>query len=223
MESLPEGFQIVRKLAETGHSRLFVVEHSDYPEPVLFKQLHPDLAYDPVENDYLLREYRVGRQLDIPRVPKFFSYETAGGLPYIIMQFIEGEDLFSLWQREAPGAEDLLRMVGRVAELLDEFHRRGYVHRDVKPENIMVDTDGEPWLIDFGLALHRDLNPPKHEDGHFVGTLPYAAPERLCANPVGPDPRSDVYSLGVILHLALSGRVPFTHLDTEDFFLGKTC
>ncbi|MBI4612446.1 MAG: serine/threonine protein kinase [Planctomycetes bacterium] len=222
MTELPPRVKLIRKLVETGHSILYLVGHPDYERPLLLKQLHPDLAYDPIENDYLYREFKIGKMLDLANVPKVYAYGEEGGLPYILMEYVDGEDLFTRWHLRSPKTEELLRTVCRVAEILDEVHRHGIVHRDVKPENIIIDPQGEPWLVDFGLALRRDLTPPSHEKGHFVGTLPYAAPERLKEFTPDPDPRADVYSIGVLLHLALTGKVPFGDLETEDFFLGKT-
>src|SRR3954471_4542511 len=152
------------------------------------------------------RECETAASIQHPRVVAIYHAGEEDGRLYVTMRYVEGSDLYRLLQRGRLDPRHAAKLIGQVAEGLDAAHQRGIVHRDVKPANVLIDTDGSALLTDFGLTKHvtdRSLT----RDGTFVGTLDYAAPEQFRGDPV--DARTDVYALGCVLYQALSGRVPY--------------
>ena len=124
------------------------------------------------------------------------------------MEHIDGEDLRARLARSGPLApQEALRLAEQIGEALDEAHARGLVHRDVKPANILLDSDGEAFLSDFGLAKNASFASSLTGDHAFVGTIAYVAPEQIRGEEI--DGRADVYSLGCVLYEALAGHPPF--------------
>ena len=140
-------------------------------------------------------------------VPVYAAGERDGAA-YLVMRFIDGDDLRTLVLRDGPLAPGRAAdMIGRVAAGLDVIHRAGYVHRDVKPANVLVDRDGHVYVTDFGLAKQVLSRGGATATGHWVGTLDYVAPEQVRGGAV--DARADVYALGGVLCFMLTGHVPF--------------
>ena len=135
---------------------------------------------------------------------------------YIAMEYVEGETLAERYPRGAgfhsPNVDDVLNLFARIADAVAFAHSRGVIHRDLKPSNVIVDGAGEPRIVDFGIAKPAEYDDPTKPDvtvtGEFVGTLRYAAPEQLAADPENADVRADVYALGVMLYEALTGKSP---------------
>jgi diguanylate cyclase (GGDEF)-like protein len=149
---------------------------------------------------------------DHPTLPRVHEVGTAEGLPYLVMDLIAGRPLASVLHA-GPLSEDEVRRVGaQVAEALAAAHRVGLVHRDIKPDNIMLQPDGEARLIDFGLAAMT----AEHATDTVVGTLAYAAPEQSGTLKRVVDGRSDLYSLGVVLFECATGRPPFVSNDVGE-------
>ncbi|MDB5344492.1 MAG: serine/threonine protein kinase [Schlesneria sp.] len=130
------------------------------------------------------------------------------GQPYIVLALIDGESLAAAWRRGLPSPDQAALVVIKIARALDCLHRADIIHRDIKPQNILLDRFGEPHLMDFGLASQTSSAP----DG-FIGTPAYMPPEQLVEGVI--DARSDVYSLGVVLYEGLTGNRPFTGLPFE--------
>src|SRR3954470_21442490 len=152
------------------------------------------------------RECETAASIQHPRVVPIYHAGEEDGRLYVTMRYVEGSDLSRLLQRGRLEPRQAAKLIGQVAEGLDAAHQKGIVHRDVKPANVLIDTDGSALLTDFGLTKHvtdRSLT----RDGTFVGTLDYAAPEQFRGDPV--DARTDVYALGCVLYQALSGRIPY--------------
>src|SRR5690349_2742265 len=153
------------------------------------------------------RECETAASIQHPRVVPIYHAGEEDGLLYVTMRFVEGTDLSrALMARGRLEIEDATRIVKHVADGLQAAHALGLVHRDVKPANILLETDGSALLGDFGLTKHVGDDPLTRE-GVFVGTIDYAAPEQFEAGTV--DARTDVYALGCVLYQALSGRVPY--------------
>jgi tetratricopeptide (TPR) repeat protein len=142
---------------------------------------------------------------------------TAGGCFYFVMNYIAGSSLDAYVREAEPGLETLLRLFATVCEGVNAAHLRGIVHRDLKPSNIRVDTEGQPHILDFGLAKVEEgeaapggsVAPAMTLTGQFVGSLPWASPEQASGASGGIDVRSDVYSLGVVLCQLLTGAFPY--------------
>jgi hypothetical protein len=156
-----------------------------------------------------LREARVAARVRHAHVCPIHDVGEVDGRPYVVMAFIEGQSLRHLLKSgplEPVRAADL---VAKIALGLEAIHKEGIVHRDVKPANILIDTSGHPYLADFGLARPMNDKEPLTQQGQIVGTAGFIAPEQAQpqAGPIGP--WTDVFSLGMVLYEALSGRLPF--------------
>jgi Protein kinase domain len=177
--------------------------------PVALKVLAPRLADDERFRDRMLRESRLAASLDHPNVIPVYEAGEADGRLFIAMRWVEGTDLRALVRHSgALEPERALALTAQVAAALDAAHRRGLVHRDVKPSNVLVDEQGgreHCYLADFGLTQHASDRGPT--DGQFMGTVDYVAPEQIRGDQV--DGRADQYALGCLLFELLTGTLPF--------------
>ncbi len=160
------------------------------------------------EADRLLREARQLARLRHPGIVAVHDVGTQDGQVFIVSDYLDGEDLARWLKRHAPTWQQTAAIVGAVAEALAHAHSQLTIHRDVKPANILMTADGNPVLVDFGLALD-DASAGADELGVIAGTPAYMAPEQVAGKAHRIDGRTDIYSLGVVLYEMLSGRVPF--------------
>jgi serine/threonine-protein kinase len=148
-------------------------------------------------------------RLSHPNIVPVHAFGESNGLLYFVMKYVDGESLADRLRREGrlPHA-DARRILASLALALDYAHRQGVVHRDIKPENILLDEQGNPLLTDFGVATLRSLDPSPSDSGRAFGSPHYMSPEQVVGE-LGVDGRSDLYALGVLGYLMVSGRVPF--------------
>ena len=179
--------------------------------PVALKLIAPELAGDKRFRERFLKEPRMAASLDHPNVIPIYEAGEHDGQLYLAMRYVEGSDLKSVLEREGKlPPERAIGILAQVASALDAAHRRGLVHRDVKPANILLDEDGHVYLTDFGIT--KQLGGASTDTGQMVGTLDYLAPEQIRGETV--DGRTDCYSLACVLYECLSGSPPF-HRATE--------
>src|SRR5262245_6496288 len=160
-------------------------------------------------------EAQLAASIDHPNVIPVYEAGEADGVLYLAMRYVEGTDLRALIDSDgALAPERAVRLIWQVAHALDAAHRRGLVHRDVKPPNVLIAQEGEEhaYLTDFGLTKRADSSRGFTRTGLFVGTPDYAAPEQIRGE--HSDARGDVYALGCLLFNSLTGRVPFPR-DSE--------
>jgi Protein kinase domain len=175
--------------------------------PVALKLIAPELAGDAVFRERFLRESRLAASIDHPGILPVYAAGEADGELYLATRFVEGRDLGALLEQEGPLApERALELVGQVAEALDAAHRRGLVHRDVKPGNVLVDANDHCYLADFGLTKQLGTD-SRTATGWLAGSLDYVAPEQIRRGEV--DGRTDQYALACVLYESLSGAPPF--------------
>jgi hypothetical protein len=175
--------------------------------PVALKLIAPELAGDVVFRERFLRESRLAASIDHPGILPVYAAGEADGELYLATRFVEGRDLGALLEQEGPLApERALELVGQVAEALDAAHRRGLVHRDVKPGNVLVDANDHCYLADFGLTKQLGTD-SRTATGWLAGSLDYVAPEQIRRGEV--DGRTDQYALACVLYESLSGAPPF--------------
>src|SRR5262245_39996035 len=217
-EWLPERvgpYRILRKIGQGGMGVVYEAEQDSPRRRVALKMIPPTGASDERQRRFQLEGEVLGR-LHHPGIAQIHECGTFdlghGPQPFFAMEFVEGVDLFSHAQRASLGIGEKLELVARVADAVQHAHERGVVHRDLKPDNVLVDETGTPKVLDFGVARASDtstvLSTMMTRTGELVGTLAYMAPEQLSGEHAAIPPRADVYALGVILYHLLAGRLP---------------
>lgn len=154
------------------------------------------------------REARLMQSLEHPHILPVYEYGTLGGMIYLIMKIVEGGSLESLLHRGRLPSDITLRLLKEITSALDYAHDLGVVHRDLKPGNILLDTNGTSYLTDFGIAKWKEESVGLTLTGMVLGTPGYMAPEQWRTDPV--DRRTDVYALGIMTFKMLTGRLPFS-------------
>jgi tetratricopeptide (TPR) repeat protein len=205
------GYRIVEPLGSGGTSVVYRAEHVRLGRPAALKLLTP--AFGEADfRDRFLRESQLAASLDHPSIVPVYDAGEEGGVLYIAMACVEGEDLKTLLAAE--GRLDVrrtLRILGQIGSALDAAHARGLVHRDVKPANILVAEGDRAYLSDFGVVKELAGNGTTRT-GSFIGTIEYCAPEQIEGQDV--DGRADVYALACVLYECLTGETPF-HRPSE--------
>jgi YVTN family beta-propeller protein len=207
------GYRIERLLGRGGMSSVYLAEHLRLHRKVALKLMAPELADDDRFRERFLRESQLAASLDHPNVVPVYDADESGGVLYIAMRYVEGTDLRELLRRSSPlPPARAVAIVGQAAAGLDAAHRRGLVHRDVKPGNILIGEDDHVYVSDFGLTKQASSQSGLTATGQLVGTVDYVAPEQIQGEPV--DGRADVYALACVLYETLVGAKPFEK-DTE--------
>jgi TolB-like protein/Flp pilus assembly protein TadD len=212
-DALSERYRLVREIGHGGMAVVYLAQDLRYDRPVALKVLHPDLARS-LGTERFLREIKLAARLQHPHILTVLDSGEAAGRLWFTMPFVEGESLRERLEREKQlPVEDAVRIAREAAEALDYAHRQSVIHRDVKPENILLTNDGHALVADFGIAraLAGDGTGEQRltETGTTLGTPAYMSPEQG-AGARSLDARSDVYSLGCVLFEMLAGEPPFT-------------
>jgi serine/threonine protein kinase len=225
-------YRIEARLGEGGMGIVFRAVRDGDGRRVALKVLRHELNQDAAYKRRLAREARAAAEIDHPNLTRVLEAGEADGRSYLAVRYVDGRSLAERLLAEGPlPLADLLRLAAEVGAGLDALHERGLVHRDVKPSNIMLATDGTAVLGDFGLAKGRAytlLTTP----GQVLGTLDYLAPELIRGQSAGP--MSDLYALGCVIFECMAGAPPFAgrgilrigmaHLEEEpgDPIAGRT-
>jgi YVTN family beta-propeller protein len=203
------GYRIESLLGRGGMGVVYRARDSDLGRDVALKVIAPELVADAEIRSRFLREARAAAAIEHPNVIPVHAAGERDGVAFLAMRLVDGDDLRARVRREGPPAiEEACALIEQAANGLDAIHRAGFVHRDIKPGNLLVDRSGHVYLTDFGLAkqlLTSSGNATR--TGRWVGTLDYIAPEQIRGGRV--DARADVYALGGVLHYVLTGQVPF--------------
>ncbi len=199
--------RLVRLIGTGGMGSVYLGEHLFLKRRIAIKVLSHDFSSDPEEMARFEREAIAAARLDHENIVTIHDVDEVNGRLFIVMEYVEGEDLENLLKRK--GALPVLRatrIVREVARALEHAHAEGVVHRDIKPANILLHKDGKIKITDFGLA-QRVGEREASADGTVTGTPHFASPEQIQGLP--SDGRTDLYSLGVTYHTMLTGVRPF--------------
>jgi hypothetical protein len=167
-------------------------------------------------NERFKREARSLARLSSRHIVRVHSYGVHEGVPFLTMDFVPGTTLQELLDRGALTLNRAVDLLTRIADAMDHAHSRGVLHRDLKPANVLMGADGEPRITDFGLARLDDASASLSQDGDLIGTPVYMAPEQVHGDLRALGPSTDVWALGVMLYVALTGVLPFRGKTVEE-------
>jgi eukaryotic-like serine/threonine-protein kinase len=217
LPSLISHYSILSKLGEGGMGELYLAEDTILGRRVVIKVLSAKVAADEQARKRLIREAKTVSSLDHPNICTVYEVGEVEGRNFIAMQYVEGDTLDEYIDDRVVGFKEALDIASQIAEALAEAHAKGIVHRDIKPQNIIVNPKGQVKVLDFGLAKKSAVVPTTSrnaetvslisEQHSIIGTIPYMSPEQACAEEL--DARSDIFSFGTVLYELLSGRHPF--------------
>ncbi len=210
-------YRILKKLGEGGMGTVYLAEDTKLNRNVAVKFLPAAMATDPKRLKRFEREATTVASLNHPNIVTLFAVEEHEGIPFLVMELVEGKPLGEIIAEGGMEVDRFFEIAIPMTDALAAAHASGITHRDLKPGNIMMTADGRVKVLDFGLA--KLLEEPDKDmadtlstqaltkEGSVLGTVPYMAPEQLKGT--GPDPRSDIFSLGIVLYQMVSGRRPF--------------
>jgi tetratricopeptide (TPR) repeat protein len=197
-------YQFVRELGAGAMGQVSLAMDTQTNTLVAIKKMHEMVAL--TGGARMRREFRSLSQIAHPNVVRVLELGEERGMPFLVMEFVKGQDL-SEWLESKPDFEQITKMFAGIAKALGAVHAQGVIHRDLKPDNIRVTTEGEPKLMDFGLAKTMEGTVALTRAGAMVGTALYMSPEQCRGAQL--DYRADLYALGAVLYWALTGQPPF--------------
>lgn len=208
-EALFPGYELLELIARGGMGAVYLARQVSLDRLVAIKLLPLEVSMVPGFADNFRREARLMARLQHPNIVAVFDFgQTVGGHLFIVMEYVDGTNLFEMIHGDGLDAETALAVVAHVCLALDYAHEKGIVHRDIKPANVMIETTGHVKVADFGLArlVEPGADMASAVTQMAMGTPDYAAPEQAEGLPV--DRRADIYALGVVLYEMLCRKVP---------------
>lgn len=202
-------YRLIERIASGGSAEVWRAHDEQLDRAVAIKRLHPHLLPDEASRKRLAAEARAAAGLSHPAIVGVYDVDAEGHAPVIVMELVEGESLSARIARSGPlEAHKAAGVAADIAEALFHAHQRGVVHRDVKPGNVLLGSDGRTRLVDFGIAHSLAGSAERLTlTGTVIGTLSAMAPEQLAGGVITP--RTDLYGIGVVLHEALTGLPPY--------------
>ncbi len=222
---LPAGLEIGHRyrvkslLGMGGMGAVYLVHDKGLDRDVALKLIRSDIAEDADALERFKREIQLSHRVTHPNVLRVFDLGEADGIQFLTMQFVDGRDLSTILKKQGKLPTDrLLRVFRQTAEGLKAAHDQGVIHRDLKPQNIMLDGSGRVYVTDFGMAKSSEQS-GMTQTGAVIGTPFYMSPEQVKGETVGP--QSDIYALGVILYQMAAGTVPFGGNTPFEVMMGR--
>jgi len=203
---LADRYEILKMLGEGGMGAVYKARDRELDRLVAVKVVRRDLAGHASILQRFKQELILARKITHRNVVRIFDLGVADGLRFITMEFIDGQDLSSLLEERKLSPEETVRILRQVCDALEAAHAEGVIHRDLKPQNIMIESGGRVVVMDFGLARSMEAS-GLTQAGAMMGTPAYMSPEQAKGMPV--DERSDIFALGIISYEMLSGQLPF--------------
>lgn len=202
-------YRVIEQLGQGGMATVYKAYHAALDRYVALKVLHPALLEDPSFPKRFQREARLVARLDHPNIVPIFDYAEHDGRPYLVMKFIEGETLKARLARGPLDSEEIAEVVDTVGAALAYAHEHSILHRDIKPSNVLLATNGQIYLADFGLARIAQNGESTLTSDMILGTPQYISPEQALGKK-DLDEGTDIYSFGVMLYELIVGKVPFS-------------
>jgi len=201
-------YEILSELGGGGMGRVYRARDTTLERIVAIKTLSSEIGDDPVFIERFLKEARAAARLNHPSIVQIYAFGIVGDTNFIAMEFVDGNSLGDLLRREPFSENAAVVIVRQAAQALGVAHAEGLIHRDIKPDNIMLTQKGVVKIVDLGIAKQIGENKALTQTGQSVGTPAYVSPEQVeCERPV--DARSDIYSLGATLYHLVTGRTPY--------------
>ncbi|MFN3586248.1 MAG: serine/threonine-protein kinase [Moraxellaceae bacterium] len=204
------GYTLLRTLGKGGMATVYLAMQEKFEREVALKVMAPALSADAGFRERFLREAKIVARISHPNIVAVYDVNEVDGVHYIAMEYHPGGDLKSRL-REGIGLREALAITKDVARALAYAHSKGYVHRDIKPDNILFRVDGSAVLTDFGIAKATEGDANLTQIGMVAGTPKYMSPEQARGQTL--EGAADLYSLGVVLHEMLTGRLPYEAAD----------
>jgi serine/threonine protein kinase len=215
------GYELLEKIADGGMGTVYKARHRASDQLVAVKIVPPHMAANPVLFKRFEQEFRAASLLDHPNIVKAIDFGTTGSSPYLVMELVEGESLGQRLDREKRLTEaEAIKIIAQVAQGLNRAHKQGLIHRDVKPDNILVTADGQAKLTDLGLVKEMEAELNLTRTGRGLGTPHFMAPEQF-RNAKNADARCDIYSMAATLYMMVTGDLPFKSCGPLDAWMKK--
>ena len=202
-------YRILEQLGQGGMATVYKAYHASLDRYVAIKVLHQAFLEDPSFLARFQREARLVARLEHPNIVPIYDYAEHEGQPYLVMKYIDGETLKARLQRGRLTPDELERIIDQVGAGLAYAHKQGILHRDIKPSNVILASDGNIYLADFGLARIAQAGESTLTSDMVLGTPQYISPEQALGKK-DLDEGTDIYSFGVMLYEMTTGRVPFS-------------
>lgn len=202
-------YEIVGQVGQGGMATVYKAYHEKLDRHVAIKLMHQTFLQDEDFRARFSREARIVAKLEHPNIVSIYDFSEHNNTPYLVMKFVDGMTLKRKAIKTGLTLEETANILTEVANALDYAHSQGVLHRDMKPSNILVDSNGRPYITDFGLARIAEAGASTISHDMMLGTPFYISPEQAQGEK-DLDSRTDIYSLGVILYELIAGRVPFS-------------